>query len=135
MQVFLPYPEFRKSLACLDYKRLGKQRVECLQILIALTHNKGWVHHPAVKMFKGYSQALVSYGLTCCELWRNSGHLDTCYDKILAFQTKDPIKMPFWLGDPAFHDSHKSNLLRKHPEFYGRYNWQVPDDLPYVWPV
>lgn len=36
MQTFLPYPSFTHSLACLDNKRLGKQRVEAKQILMAL---------------------------------------------------------------------------------------------------
>ena len=36
MQTFLPYPSFTRSLACLDNKRLGKQRVEAKQILMAL---------------------------------------------------------------------------------------------------
>lgn len=36
MQTFLPFADFSKSAACLDDKRLGKQRVECLQILKAL---------------------------------------------------------------------------------------------------
>ena len=33
MQTFLPYPDFKQSAACLDYRRLGKQRVEGVQIL------------------------------------------------------------------------------------------------------
>lgn len=51
MQTFLPYKSFAESAACLDNKRLGKQRVEVLQILKAL-HNPsyGWQNHPAVKM-------------------------------------------------------------------------------------
>ena len=36
MQTFLPYPSFELSARVLDDKRLGKQRVECLQILKAL---------------------------------------------------------------------------------------------------
>jgi hypothetical protein len=36
VQTFLPYPDFVKSVWCLDYRRLGKQRVECLQILQTL---------------------------------------------------------------------------------------------------
>ena len=36
MQTFLPYPDFRQSAACLDYRRLGKQRVEGVQILKAI---------------------------------------------------------------------------------------------------
>lgn len=36
MNTFLPYPEFDKSAACLDNKRLGKQRVEAWQIYLTL---------------------------------------------------------------------------------------------------
>jgi len=36
MQCFLPYSDFDESAKCLDYRRLGKQRVECLQILNVL---------------------------------------------------------------------------------------------------
>lgn len=43
MQTFLPYPSIIKSLRCLDNKRLGKQRVETLQILRALRGiTRGW---------------------------------------------------------------------------------------------
>jgi hypothetical protein len=43
--------------------------------------------------------------------------------------------MPPWWGDPAFHASHRSNLLRKDPVWYGQFGWAEPPDLPYVWPV
>ena len=43
--------------------------------------------------------------------------------------------MPSWLGDLDFHASHRSNLLRKDPEWYGQFGWNDPHDLPYVWPV
>ena len=33
------------------------------------------------------------------------------------------------------HASHRSNLLRKDPEFYGKYGWTEPDNLEYIWPV
>jgi hypothetical protein len=37
MQTFLPYNDFVKSARVLDYKRLGKQRVEGMQIINAIT--------------------------------------------------------------------------------------------------
>ncbi len=53
MQTFLPYPDFKRSAKVLDYRRLGKQRVEALQILKALqVENYGWRNHPIVKMWK-----------------------------------------------------------------------------------
>lgn len=36
MQTFLPYPDFRQSAKVLDRARLGKQRVECLQLARAI---------------------------------------------------------------------------------------------------
>ena len=69
MQTFLPYKSFEKTAECLDYRRLGKQRVEALQIFNALTgvptksgkSYTGWLNHPAVIMWKGYEEALLLY--------------------------------------------------------------------------
>jgi len=43
-------------------------------------------------------------------------------------------ELPPWLGDEALHRSHRSALLRKDPEYYGRF-FDEPLDLPYVWPA
>ncbi len=145
MQTFLPYAHFQSSAEVLDYRRLGKQRVEALQILTTLvTGRKAWANHPATLMWKGYEQALAEYGRACCEEWvSNRGFKDTCRDKINALlgppgagaTLVQTYRMPPWLGDPEFHASHRSNLLRKSPQYYYRFNWAEPDDLPYVWPV
>ena len=66
MQTFLPFSSIRRSVSSLDNKRLGKQRVEVLQILKALSgETKGWVNHPATAMWRGYEDALVFYGVSC----------------------------------------------------------------------
>jgi hypothetical protein len=60
MQTFLPYPGFLHSARSLDRRRLGKQRVETLQVLRGLTWPRyGWRHHPTVKMWAGYEEALL----------------------------------------------------------------------------
>ena len=52
MQTFLPYADMRRSAQVLDPRRLGKQRVECLQVLRGPTvEGYGWRHHPAVRMW------------------------------------------------------------------------------------
>lgn len=138
MQTFLPYRSFEKSAAYLDNKRLGKQRVECLQILKALTEpDYGWKNHPATKMWRGYERDLANYGLAICEEWIRRGFKDTCYQKIEAIRDQQELRTdyPAWLGDEKFHASHRSNLIRKDPEFYGKWAWDEPDYLPYVWPV
>src|SRR5947208_1979490 len=50
MQTFLPYADFERSARVLDRKRLGKQRVETIQVVRALTRpGYGWaVRSPAV---------------------------------------------------------------------------------------
>lgn len=132
MQTFLPYPSFWESLDCLDYRRLGKQRVEARQILKALTDsNNGWRNHPTVRMWKGYESSLLLYSNLAIEVWMNRGYKNTM--EILPIETE--IIYPHWLGDESFHASHRSNLLRKNLEFYRRYDWMEPDYLPYIWPV
>ena len=79
MQTFLPYPDFAETAKVLDQRRLGKQRVEALQVLRGLTvPGYGWRHHPAVRMWRGYEEALTRYGLEICRVWREAGHKDTC---------------------------------------------------------
>lgn len=135
MQTFLPYNDFKDSAKVLDRQRLGKQRVETLQLLKALRgETKGWVNHPAAKMWRGYENALAIYGVVICEEWVRRGYKDTCREKIMAYRdTSTAVVVPRWLGDEDFHASHRSNLLRKDPDYYGKFGWTEPDDLPYVW--
>jgi len=70
VQTFLPYDDFVASAAVLDDRRLGQQRVETYQILRALTWTSyGWKNHPAVTMWRGFTPALVRYGLDVCDAW------------------------------------------------------------------
>ncbi len=149
MQTFLPYPDFEASARALDQRRLGKQRVEGIQVLRGqLVAGYGWRHHPAVLMWRGYAEALVRYALTCCEVWVEAGRADTCAATLradLAAAGVDRVRsqaelaaagaLPSWLGWEAFHRSHRSALVRKDPAYYRPLFGDVPDDLPYVWPL
>lgn len=128
MNTFLPHADFARSAACLDRARLGKQRVEVLQLL-----RGSRPHHPASKMWRGFEAALAVYGLYVCVEWQSRGYRDTCYDKIEAYAS-DVRPLPPWFGDETFHASHRSNLLRKFPEHYSQFGWSEPSTLPYVWP-
>lgn len=108
-----------------------------LQILRALQgKSTGWANHPATRMWRGHESALVRYGEAVCLEWLRRGYRDTVLEKIRALVADgSPDRDPPWLGDEAFHRSHRSNLLRKAPEHYaGLLGFDVPDDLPYVWP-
>ncbi|GAA2759117.1 MSMEG_6728 family protein [Actinopolymorpha rutila] len=149
MQTFLPYADFAASARVLDQRRLGKQRVEALQVLRGLTvPDYGWRHHPVVRMWTGYPEALVRYGLEVCRVWTGTGRQDTCAAgprADLAQSTgreevrEQPVladagELPPWLGDPDFHRGHQSALVRKDTERYAELFPGVPPDLPYVWP-
>lgn len=137
MQTFLPYPNFVQSAECLDWRRLGKQRVETFQIFNALKRNGGWKNHPAVRMWSRFEGSLVLYGIEICKEWIRRGYNDTMLEKfkqiVLEFENLNR-EAPPWLGDSRFHESHQSNLLRKNRDYYSQFGWSVDDTLPYFWP-
>lgn len=150
MQTFLPYSSYSKSAKHLDNKRLGKQRVECKQLLLALGRpvgahtpgRAGWQNHPATRMWRGYEDALLLYSFAMCMEWRARGFKDNLaleFMQAFALQSitrpGELIMRPLWEGDESIYASHRSNLLRKDKVFYGKFGWSEPDDLPYVWPA
>ncbi len=138
MNTFLPYANFAESARVLDYRRLGKQRVETLQILRTLGgQSSGWSNHPAVHMWKGYENSLKIYGILICLEWQHRGYQDTCLDKIqeLAMNPDTPYEQPPWLGDPAFHSSHRAALLCKNYQWYSQFGWTEKPEINYCWPI
>lgn len=143
MQTFLPVANFRTSAEVLDRARLGKQRLECQQIINALTvAEAGWKSHPCVAMWDGHVEALCHYMNAMIREWVARGYNNTMvvpWHKA-GRTAPDPegretiTNLPPWFGDEAFHASHRSNLLRKDPVHYGRFKWTEPHDLPYLWP-
>lgn len=143
MQTFLPYNDAIKSAKCLDYKRLGKQRVEAFQIINVLegngkrnkNGNVAWEHHPAVLMWKGYELALKIYCNIMINEWISRGYNNTMKLYSLSNKEISLLKSPFWFGNERFHASHRSNLLRKDYNFYSKYGWKESADMEYYWPV
>lgn len=139
MNTFLPYADFSKSANSLDNKRLGKQRVEVLQMLNkihGLTKGKGWTNHPCTRMWSKHPNALVTYGIAVCKAWRSRGFKDTCLEKIQKHYKPDLTEdMPPWLGRDDLHLSHQSNLIQKDKIFYKTKFPDAPENLEYVWPV
>ncbi len=149
MQTFLPYPDFAASAVVLDDRRLGKQRVEAMQVLRAITRTRyGWQRHPAVRMWAGHPEAVAAYGLAVCDEWVERGRPDTCAATITADlaeagapppRTQGELaclhRLPTWLGDERLHRSHQAALVRKDPDHYGPLFPEVDPTTPYFWPV
>jgi hypothetical protein len=156
MQTFLPEgADLELGFKRLDRQRLGKQRVETFQILNVLRgidkhgdykNHKGWSNHPCTVMWRGHAYELARYGYLCSLEWIDRGYKDTMSwrfceamesmtcDNILEPGTWD-LQPPPWIEDEAVYISHRSNLIRKDPDYYKPYWPDVPDSLDYVWPA
>lgn len=136
VNTFLPLPTYQAVARTLDVKRLGKQRVEALQILRAnLGLTKGWRNHPAAVMWRGHEGSLAVYTLMMCARWVALGYKDNVHDQVKELMRDLPPESftePWWIGNEEFHKSHQSNLKRKDPTHY---LFEVEDDLPYLWPT
>lgn len=147
MQTFLPYPDFVASARCLDRARLGKQRLEVLQILrVTVGLTKGWRNHPSVLMWWAYPQALSAFGVACCKEWTRRGYRDGTLQSIRAFWESlegsdynggacPGVDYPPWWDDERVFAGYRANLLRKDPGHYGQFGWTEDPLTPYYWPM
>ena len=162
MQTFVPLTTSFEDIAkVLDNKRLNKQALEGWQILMTLleldpqgNHRvpKGWVNHPAVKMWRGHEMALYLYIEAMVVEWKRRGYKSTIGDKAKATILKAMqlgilngySTNPGWLSNlTAFKEvatSHRIALLNKDYEWYSQFDWPEdkgyrPETYEYVWPV
>jgi hypothetical protein len=163
MQTFVPLTSTVDDIAkVLDNKRLNKQALEGWQILMTLleldpqgNHRvpKGWVNHPAVKMWRGHEMALFMYVNAMVEEWKSRGYKSTIGTKawgtiqvamskgIISDSTLDA---PQWIEDRDLFEqiasSHRLALLNKDYEWYSQFGWAEdtgtkPETYEYIWPV
>eukprot|EP00747_Dinoflagellata_sp_TGD_P179041 gnl/TRDRNA2_/TRDRNA2_29160_c0_seq1.p1 gnl/TRDRNA2_/TRDRNA2_29160_c0~~gnl/TRDRNA2_/TRDRNA2_29160_c0_seq1.p1 ORF type:complete len:260 (+),score=24.47 gnl/TRDRNA2_/TRDRNA2_29160_c0_seq1:110-889(+) len=156
MITFLPYPDFRRSLECLDLNRLRAQRREARDILRLVLrrleyfdeyHRQTDILHPAVVMWEGFAAALLDYYRISLEEYAKRGHKNGCFCmeefEGLPCHTTE---VPPWFGSEELHKSHRIKLFTKLPDHYRQYGWEaeVMDVLGsakldefrirYVWP-
>lgn len=162
MQTFIT-DKYASSIAqTLDNKRLHKQALEAWQILMVLCEvdpdgnerkPKGWVNHPAVKMWRGSEYYLYYYACNMVDEWVSRGYKSTLKEKLfktlMAAEKKGiielgvGIKEPSWWLDSEVMDkvisSHRRALLVKNYEWYHNFEWKedtefYPETYEYVWP-
>lgn len=129
MQTFLPVPDIYESARLLDYRRLGKQRVEAMQLINTIQHGGGWENHPACRMWRFHITGLMAYHDACVTEWVRRG-----YQNNMTLYGRRTYSLPPWFGDPVFHASHRAALLAKAPSWYGQFGWPENPDINYVWP-
>ena len=135
MNTFLPYESYVASAAALDYKRLGKQRIECITLINILSKNitmGSWVNHPATLMWKGYVPQLIVYYNCILAEWIKRGY-NSKLDFIFPSDPNSP--KPPWLGKEEFHSSHRQTLLFKDFKHYSQFGWTETPQYKYWWPT
>jgi hypothetical protein len=154
MQTFLTHTSFKLTAQSLDNKRLGKQRVECKQILqtnqkislyktkftpLSSPLNLAWKNHPAARMWRGCDNMLALYGAAMCKEWISRGFSDS----LLSYFTdiavlSGPLCYPTWISNVKQFDaiifSHRSSLRFKDDAHYGPQFPEVPVKYGYYWP-
>lgn len=132
MMTFVTSSSLIECAKSLDYKRLGKQRVEAYQILRTLKgHSHGWKNHPAVKMWEGHTDALALYMNAMIEEWVSRGYKNTM--KIEDVPTDSPF--PWWFTWKPLQESHRASLKRKAPSEYTHFEVDtVFMNHGYIWP-
>lgn len=165
MQTFLPYPSFTETAKCLDYRRLGKQRVECKQLIIAINQGEKCLYNLDTGYFN-YGTVIVNtsnsanyitkptpwWNHPCRKMWNNYKGALIEYgiaicrewikrgykDSLLKWfeeQQESNIQYPIWIGAKQFNSAHRAALLFKNYNYYSKFKWIETPKQKYIWPV
>ena len=132
---FLPFPDVRKSLECLDNPRLKYQRVEALMIIRSIESGK-LSNNPAFKMWADNLDFLKYYYNASLQIFEERGGNNAKCVPVIHLENPD---MPAWFGYEPFHASHRAALYRKNPTYYSSIFDTVTDapylEYGYCWPT
>lgn len=133
----------------LDQKRLVKQMLECRQIMAALAgETKGWVNHPATKMWKGKEYYLVDYATNVGWEMHRRGYkwqenFNKLYDSYGLVTELRGVTDEF--SAEAFNKivyTHRGRLYEKDPDHYAQWSTYTDykkyvccDRCNYYWPT
>lgn len=152
VNTFIVSSDIYESMETLDFKRLGKTRLEAKQIINVLENelNGGWSKHPATLSFVGYIDALKAYYNICVQEWISRGYKNTMklydvdesrfsarfFDKeTKEFSKKTKYSYPKFVSFEPYLLAHKAALFRKDNEYYK--DFEVPEEYlerGYLWP-
>jgi hypothetical protein len=103
----------------LDYRRLGKQRVEAKQIIDAITKGEGgWFDHPVTRMWINNVEALKYYFNCCVDEWIERGYKNTMEKYSFDSEIDEVTLLPWFYTNKQIQHSYRASLLRKDSEYY-----------------
>lgn len=132
MQTFLPFPDFIHSAKTLNDETLKQQFVDCIAIINNGKYKKYMSgDYPVFKMWAGYEKTLKMYANVImfeCNQRGLENHITFYIIK------ESSIIYPDWLNDERLHKSHRANLVRIDPEYYGKLWPEIDKNAPFWWP-
>ena len=121
MNSFVCESSFQDTTSALDMRRLGKQRIECWQMLMALLgQSTAYANHPATRAWSGYEYSLASFAIACHDEWISRGYKDTTRDRVVQLRTLlSNTGDPWWVTNDRYLNTIRGVLIGKMPEYYG----------------
>lgn len=101
---WFPYPDYRKSVACLCPVVRRQQVYNCKEIL-----EGRFIGSPIHKMWIGYEQGLIRYAIAACRTGRRPHSSLPYFTDKLRGDIEAP--MPEWIADPKVNSTHRAMLL------------------------
>jgi hypothetical protein len=134
MMTFLPKRSYIVSAKCLDYRRLGKQRVEAWMIIQMIEEHKypEWHNHPAVKMWWLFPDNLKLYYNCMRNEWANRGYRNIKLQRI-EYNVANLHNGNIFPDE--LYASHRAALLAKNPQWYSQWGWKETPKIDYYWPA
>lgn len=132
MMTFIVFGDFVINATFLDNKRLGKQRVEAMQLIDAIEKGTAWKKHPAAVSWKNHVDGLKYYANCIINEWIKRGFNNTMEFYVLP----ETVILPWWTQWSPLHHSHRAMLIRKDPFFY-KDKFDVDPlfwNFGYIWP-
>lgn len=144
VNTFILSSDNNETARLLRQPHLVKQITEGFQILSILegtNKGKGFVNHPAVKMWEGYTEGLKDY-IYCMMKEAKRREYKVNSDKMKSIKQEETPEFPNWFYNKRMHECHRAMLCHKHPEYleiFEKAEYEINTEhykgkYGYIWP-
>lgn len=115
VNTFLVIADYAVNATFLDSRRLGKQRVEAMQIINAIEKGSGgWVNHPVSRAWANHVPSLKQYYNCILDEWLKRGYKNT-----MTYYTElGDVVHPPWVSEPRIQYAMMAQLIQKNSDYY-----------------
>jgi len=116
-EILIPYPSFRKSIACYTDIQLVRTLCSVFSVRSQIGHTNAckvcWTAHEQWLMWHNWEQAFVHFGLMCVDeaKGRELRYSNERAEQLRKMKKEGRWYKPYWVGWPRFHDEHRALLI------------------------